>query len=317
MYVPEEVLTNQYFTDYLDTSDEWIVTRTGIRERRRAAPDECTSTMSVQAAQEALKDAGMTVDEIDVIICATATPDCPVPAAAAFIQAGLGARQIPAFDVGAACAGFIHALIVGAGLMQTGLYKHPLVIGAETLTRCADPEDRSMVILFGDGAGAAVLGAAENAEEGILYCRTGCDGTRAEHIRMPAGGSRLFTSEATAAERLQFLRMRGREVYKFAVVKMHELIDGALAATGLRPDDLKLVISHQSNFRIIESARQRLGLPREKFAINIDRYGNTSAASVPISLDEARRDGTLRPGDYVLLIALGAGLTWGVMIIRL
>ena len=317
MYVPDEVLTNQYFADYLDTTDEWIVTRTGIRERRRAAPNEYTSTMSIKAAEQALENAGITAEEIDLIICATATPDCPVPATAPFIQAGLGARQVPAFDVSAACAGFVHALIVAVGLMQTGLYKRPLVIGAETLTRYADPEDRSMIILFGDGAGAAVLGEAENDEQGILYFEAGCDGTRAEDIWAPAGGSRLFTSEATVAERLQFLRMRGREVYKFAVVKLQELIDRALTETGLAPDDLKLVIPHQSNFRIIDSARQRLGLPPEKFAVNIDRYGNTSAASVIMNLDEARRNGTLQPGDHVLLVGIGAGLVWGVVVMRL
>jgi len=317
MYVPDEVLNNRHFESYLDTSDDWIVTRTGIRERRRAAPDETTSTMAVKASRLALEDAGLTVGDIDVIICATATGDCQFPATAAFIQAALGAVGVPAFDIGAACAGFMYGAINAAGLLAAGVYEHALVIGAETLTRCADAEDRATAILFGDGAGAAVLAKSTSPDQAILYHDMGCDGTRAELILIPAGGSRLPTSEKTVAERLQFMHMRGREVYKFAVTKMQELIDRALEVTNLAPDDLKLVIPHQSNLRIIESVRQRLGLPREKIAVNIDRYGNTSAASVIMSLDEGRRNGTLKPGDLVLLVAIGAGLTWGTMLLRL
>ncbi len=316
-YVPEFVLTNRHFADYLDTSDEWIVTRTGIRERRRAAPDECTSTMAVKASQRALEDAGLSARDIDVIVCATATGDCPFPATAAFVQAALGAANVPAFDVSAACAGFLHASTVAAGLLTSGLHRHALVIGAETLTRYTDPEDRATVILLGDAAGAAVLSEAVNPDQAILYCEMGCDGTGAKLIWVPAGGSRLPTSEATVAERLHYMHMRGREVYRFAVKKMQELINNALAATGLTPDDLKLVIPHQSNLRIIESVREKMGLPREKVSVSIDRYGNTSAASVITGLDEARRDGTLQAGDLVLMVAIGAGLTWATMIVRL
>jgi len=317
MYVPKEVLTNQHFVDYLDTSDEWIVTRTGIRERRKAAPGEYTSTMAVKAAQNALEDAGLSASDIDLIICTTATGDCPFPATAAFIQAALGIRDTPAFDIAAACAGFLHGAIVAAGLLNSGLYDRALVIGAETLTRFVDVEDRRMVVLFGDGAGAAVLSRSANPEQAILYCDMGCDGTRAKLIWLPAGGSRLPASQMTVAERLHYMHMRGREVYKFAVNKMQELITNALAVTGLTPQDLKLVIPHQSNLRIIESVRDKIGLDREKMAVNIDRYGNTSAASVIISLDEARRDGTLQPGDIVLMVAIGSGLTWSTMIVRL
>ena len=317
MYVPKEVLTNQHFADYLDTSDEWIVTRTGIRERRKAAPGEYTSTMAVKAAQNALEDAGLSASDIDLIICTTATGDCPFPATAAFIQAALGIRDTPAFDIAAACAGFLHGAIVAAGLLNSGLYDRALVIGAETLTRFVDVEDRRMVVLFGDGAGAAVLSRSANPEQAILYCDMGCDGTRAKLIWLPAGGSRLPASQMTVAERLHYMHMRGREVYKFAVNKMQELITNALAVTGLTPQDLKLVIPHQSNLRIIESVRDKIGLDREKMAVNIDRYGNTSAASVIISLDEARRDGTLQPGDIVLMVAIGSGLTWSTMIVRL
>ena len=295
-YIPAHVLTNQYFADYLDTSNEWIVTRTGIRERRRAASNECTSTLAAKAAQRALDDAKMSVDDIDAIICATATGDCPFPATAAFLQAQLGAKDIPAFDIGAACAGFLYGTSVAAGLITSGMYRRVLLVGAEALTRYADPEDRSTVILFGDAAGATIYEAAQQENQGILYFDMGCDGTKAEYIWAPAGGSRLPTSETTLAERLQFLRMRGREVYKFAVTKMQDLIDNALAVAGLTAGDLKLLIPHQSNFRIIESVRNRLALPPEKVAVNIDRFGNTSAASVVMSLDEGRRSGLLQEG---------------------
>ncbi|MHC4697637.1 MAG: beta-ketoacyl-ACP synthase III [Planctomycetota bacterium] len=316
-YVPEHVLTNQHFIDYLDTSQEWILTRTGIRERRQAAPDECTSTLATKAAERALEDAGLTIDDIGVIVCATATGDHQFPATATYVQAALGGGEIPAFDVGAACAGFLHATTVAAGLLCSGIYKNALVIGAETLTRFANTEDRTTVVLFGDGAGAAVLTRSDSPEHGILYCDLGCDGTKANLILVPAGGTRLPASQMTVAERYHTLHMKGREVYKFAVIKMQKIIDQALAATGLSPDDLKLVIPHQSNLRIIQSVREKMGLPQEKVVINIDRFGNTSAASVPMGLDEARRNGTVREGDLVLMVAIGAGLTWATMIVRL
>mgnify|MGYP001582196219 CR=1 FL=1 len=316
-YVPAEVVTNRHFVDYLDTTDDWIVSRTGIRERRKASPSECTSTMAVEAARRALDNAGMTADDIEVIVCATATGDCPFPSTASFIQETLGGRLTPAFDVGAACAGFIYATTVGAGLVGSGLYEHALIIGAETLTRYIDPEDRTTCVILGDGAGAAVISRARNPEQAILHCEMGCDGTRAKQIWVPAGGSRLPASSTTVAERLHFMKMKGREVYKFAVIKMQELIDRSLAATGLTPEDIKLVIPHQSNLRIIESVREKMGLPPEKVAVNITKFGNTSAASIPMALDEARRDGTLQPGDITLMLAIGAGLTWGSMVIRL
>ncbi len=316
-YVPEEIVTNQHYAAYLDTSDEWIVSRTGIRERRRAAPDELTSTLAVHAARVALEDADLTANDIDLIICATATGDCPFPATATFIQAQLGAEGVPAFDVSAACAGFLHATSVAAAFIASDMYHRVLVIGAETLTRFTDPQDRNLTILFGDGAGAAVLTKSDDPNQGILRFEMGCDGTRAEHIWLPAGGSRFPASETTVAERLHFMKMRGREVFKFAVKKLEDLIDRSLTETGLTPDDLKLLIPHQSNLRIIESMRARMGLPKEKVAVNIDRFGNTSAASVVMSLDEARRNGTLQPGDLVLMVAVGAGLTWCVMVVRL
>jgi len=321
-YVPDHVLTNQHFIDYLDTNDEWILSRTGIRERRRAAANQATSDLATIAAQRALEDARLSPEDLDVIVCATATSDHQFPAAATFVQANLGARRAAAFDVGAACAGFIHASAIAVNMLQTGFCRRALVIGAETLTRFSDTEDRTTVVLFGDGAGAAILARNDNEEKAgskgqVLYYELGCDGTRAKDIWVVAGGSRMPSSATTVAERLHFLRMRGREVYKFAVIKMQELIDRALQHTGLAPHDLKLVIPHQSNLRILESVREKMGLPPEKVAINIDRFGNTSAASIPMGLDEARRTGVLQTGDHVLMIALGAGLVWGTMVVRL
>lgn len=316
-YVPEQVISNQHFTDYLDTSDEWIVTRTGIHERRRAAPDESTSTMAAKAAMRALEDAGTTAEEIDVVICATATGDHPFPSTAGMVQHAIGAGNAAAFDVGAACAGFLYATSIAAGLLHSGIHKRALVIGAETLTRFTDMEDRRMAILFGDGAGAAVMAKAVTPGPAILYCQLGSDGSRSKDIWLPAGGSALPASSTTVAERLHYMKMRGREVYKFAVVKLRQLVDTALKETNLTPDDLKLVIPHQSNLRIIESVRMRMELPKDKVAVNIDRYGNTSAASIIMALDEARRDGTLKTGDLILMMAIGAGLTWGIMIVRL
>ena len=316
-YVPTEVVTNQHFVDYLDTTDDWIVSRTGIHERRKASPSECTSTLAIEAARMALDNASMTADDIDVIVCATATGDCPFPATATFVQEMLGGRLTPAFDVGAACAGFIYATTVGAGLLGSGMYEHALIIGAETLTRYFDPLDRTTCVILGDGAGAAIISRGKNPEQAILHCEMGCDGTRTKQIWVPAGGSRLPASTTTVAERLHYMKMKGRDVYKFAVIKMQELIDRALAATDLTPEDIKLVIPHQSNLRIIESVREKMGLPPEKIAINITRYGNTSAASIPMALDEARRNETLHSGDVILLLAIGAGLTWGCMVVRL
>ncbi len=316
-YVPERVVTNEHFAGHLDTSDEWIRARTGIRERRYAAGDETTSVLATNACERALADANLTIDDIDIIICATATGDQPFPATAVHIQAALGGKDLPSFDVSAACSGFLHAAIVAAGLLSSGIYNRALVVGAETLSRWIDPEDRRTVILFGDGAGAAVLGVSKKPDQGILYCDLGCDGTKSDLICIPAGGSTLPSSNTTVAERLHYMHMKGREVYKFAVNKMQRLIDNALEQAGLTPDALSLVIPHQSNLRIIESVREKMGLPREKVTVHIDRYGNTSAASVPMGLDEARRNGTVKEGDCVLMVAIGAGLTWATLVVRL
>lgn len=316
-YLPDEVLGNDYFEKILDTSDEWIRTRTGIRERRRAGKDENTASMATEAGRRAIADAGLSPEEIDMVIVATATPDHPFPATATFVQDATGCHNASAFDVGAACAGFLHASWIASAQVLSGMCRNVLVIGAETLTRVLDFEDRGVCILMGDGAGAVVVSKSEREGQGILHATLGCDGSRAKHIWIPAGGAALPASAITVAERLHYMRMKGRDVFKFAVLKMADLIDEAMEKTGLTPDDLKMVIPHQSNLRIIEAARERLGLPQEKIAVNIDRYGNTSAASVPIAFDEARKAGKLESGDKVMMLAIGAGLTWGAMVIEL
>ncbi|MCH7702099.1 MAG: ketoacyl-ACP synthase III [Planctomycetes bacterium] len=316
-FLPQKVLTNEFFASYLDTSDEWIVSRTGIHERRQISGDETMCSLSVEAARRAVSDAGIAMQDIELILVCTATPETNIPAAACWIQAELGLPGVPAMDLNAACSGFVYGLIAGAQMIESGCYCNVLVIGAEVLTRFTDYQDRSTCVLFGDGAAAVVLSPSEQAEPNILYYEMGADGRRATDIWMPAGGSKLPASHSTVDEGLHFMRMKGRELFKLAVVKLEELIDRALSEAGVKADDLKLVIPHQSNLRIIELTRERLGLPPEKMAVNIDRYGNTSAASIGIALDEARRSGQLQSGDLVLLAAFGAGVTWATLLLRL
>ena len=318
--VPDEVLDNDFFSAYLDTSDEWIVTRTGIRQRRRVAEGQSTLDLALEASQRALERAEMSAGDLDLIIVCTATPHTPLPSTACWLQdaLGIGHSDGPAaFDMHAACAGFVYGVNVASSLIEIGDHCNALVVGAETLTRITDYEDRSTCILFGDGAGAAVLSRSPDPDRGILYHEMGADGSKAKAVWVPAGGSHEPASNRTVAERLHYMRMNGRELYKFAVLKMQELTDRALEKTGLKAEDIKLVIPHQSNLRIIESGRNRLKLPPEKVAVNIDRFGNTSAASVALALDEAMRDGTIQQGDYVLLVGFGAGVTWASALMRL
>ena len=315
--LPARVMTNADFEKFLDTSDEWITTRTGIRERRICAENENTLTLALGASKAALAAAKCEPKDVDLIVLATCTPANPIPATACFLQHQLGCRHIPAFDLSAACSGFIYAFNAAVGMMAVSGYKRVLVVGAETMSRITDFQDRGTCILLGDGAGAAVLTPADDDVAGVYDLNLGADGGGAELITVPAGGSRLPASAQTVQDRLHYLKMNGREVYKFAVTKMQEVIRGAVQRAGITVDDLALVIPHQSNARIIESAIEKLGLPASKVAVNIDRFGNTSAASVPIALAEAVRDGRLRKGDWLLLAGFGGGLTWGTVLIRL
>jgi 3-oxoacyl-[acyl-carrier-protein] synthase-3 len=315
--VPGQVLTNADLERRLDTSDEWIRTRTGIRERRICGDGEGTLALATEASRQALADAGLTAADLDLIIFATITPEYPFPATACFLQDELGAGHIPAFDLSAACSGFVYALITAAHFVHQGTYRNVLVVSAECMSRFTDYEDRSTCILFGDGAGAAVIGPAERADQGVYYSMMGADGGGADMIVCPAGGSKEPASPKTVNERAHYLRMRGREVYKFAVTKMQEVIEETLVAGGIAADDVAMIIPHQSNLRIIESAQQRLGLSPERVYVNIDRYGNVSGASVAIALDEVRREGRLGAGDWLVLAGFGAGLTWASALIKL
>jgi len=301
----------------VDTSDEWIRSRSGIRERRIAAPDEASSDMGVIAARRALADAGVDPAEIDLLVVATITPDLPMPACACFIQQKLGLPTATAcFDLNAACSGFIYALDTAAAMIGSGRYRKALVVGVEKLSAIVDWQDRTTCVLFGDGGGAAVLGPSLNGEHGLLGTRLGCYSESTDALCIPRGGSRAPQTAESIAARDHCIRMRGKEVFKLAVRGMDEAARDILEHCGVRADQIALVIPHQANYRIIEAIADYLGLPMDRFFCNVDRYGNTSAASIPIALDEARRAGRIRPGDLVLLVAFGAGLTYGSALIR-
>jgi len=315
--VPDRLLTNADLEKFLDTSDEWITTRTGIRERRVVADGQCTADLGAEAARKALAEAGVEPSQLDLIICATVTPDMVFPATACFIQSALGATDVPAFDISAACSGFLYGLAIASQFIETGTYNKILVIGAEALSRFADYTDRTSCILFGDGAGAAVLEPTGEPGKGILYSVLHADGGGWDFIHVPAGGAREPASEASVRARRHFIKMRGRDVYKFAVEKMQWLLGECMAKCNLTPDDVSLVIPHQVNSRIIASATERQNFPPEKVYMNIDRFGNTSAASIPLAMDEARRKGLIGPGSVLLLVAFGAGLTWAGTVVKL
>jgi 3-oxoacyl-[acyl-carrier-protein] synthase III len=314
--LPEKRLTNEDLSKLVDTNDEWIVQRTGIRQRRIAVEGETTATLATAAAKKALAAAGAAAADVDLIVCATITPEMIFPNTACFVAAGLGLNQTPGFDLSAACSGFIYALTTGASFIKAGQYRNVLVIGAETLSRITDYTDRSTCILFGDGAGAVLLQRSSDLRRGLIYSHLCADGNGAEVMKcMP--GSRHPVSRELVDNRQQFMQLKGREVYKFAVHKFEELIDQAMRACELTVETVKLVVPHQVNQRIIDSAVEKLGLPPEKVFVNIDRYGNTSSASIPIALDEAWRQGKLSPGDAVIFVAFGAGLTWASAVVRI
>lgn len=316
-HVPERRLTNDDLSKMVETNDEWIVQRTGIRERRIVGPGETCATLASHAATRALRAAGLEPKDIDLIIVATITPEMVTPSTACFVAASLGLSSTPAMDLNAACSGFLYALDTAAAFVQVGRYRNVLVIGSETMSRITDFTDRSTCILFGDGAGAVVVSRAPaDSQRGILYTSTYADGTGWDFIYcMP--GSRHPIDEKMLAARNQFLKMRGRDVYKFAVQRFQEMLEDALTKSELTVDDVKLVVPHQVNQRIVDSAMERLGIPTSKALINLDRYGNTSAASIPIALDEAVRAGRAGPGDAVVFVAFGAGLTWANAVVRL
>ena len=315
MAVPERVMTNQDFEALLDTSDEWIVQRTGIRERRYAADGEATSDLCVQAGREALERAGLRAVDLDLIIVGTLTPDFLLPSTACLVQDKLGAKNAASFDVAAACTGFLTAMQTGEAFIASGNAKRALVIGAEVLSRYLDMQERSSCILFGDGAGAAILARHADCEQGlILKNALGADGSGYEFIHMKGGGSRNPVTHASVDRGDHFVRLKGREVYRFAVTKMAELIEEM--AAGHAADEITLVVPHQVNARIIQAAMERVGWPESKCVINIDKYGNTSAATIPIALHEALIQGRIEKGKLVIFVAFGAGLTWGASLVR-
>jgi 3-oxoacyl-[acyl-carrier-protein] synthase-3 len=315
MYVPDKVLTNADLERMVETSDQWIRERTGIVERRIAAPGEASSDLAVKAAQRALEMAKVKPEEVDQIIVATTTPDRILPSCACTVQAKLGARRAAGYDVFAACTGFIYGLGLARGVIGTGIADTVLLIGVEELSRIVDYTDRNTCVLFGDGAGAAVLRPCA-PEEGILSVSIHSDGVLGDLLEVPAGGSKTPASEQTVRERGHFIKMRGRELFKVAVRGMEESLRRALDIAGLKAEELDLIIPHQANQRIIDATRERLGVPAEKVILNIDRYGNTSSASIPISLDEVVRAGRLKPGDKVGFVAFGGGATWGATVSR-
>ncbi|MGB9887552.1 MAG: beta-ketoacyl-ACP synthase III [Moorellales bacterium] len=314
-YLPEEIISNQDLERIVETSDTWIRERTGIRERRRAAEQEATSDLCLQAARKALDGAGIEGSELDLIMVATVTPDMAFPATGCLVQDRLGAYKAWAFDLEAGCSGFLYGLALGSQLIATGYCRYVLLIGAETFSRIVNWSDRNTCVLFGDGAGAVVMGPVPEGK-GILASRMGADGSGGELLFQPAGGSRLPASEETVRKRLHTIHMRGQEVFRMAVRCMEEVSLAVLDQCRLRPQDVDVFVPHQANWRIIEATRRRLGLPPDKVVINVDRYGNMSSASIPVALDEAARQGRIKDGDLVLMATFGAGFTWGAAVMR-
>lgn len=313
-YAPARVLTNAELERMVATSDQWIQERTGIRERRIAATGEACSDLAVQAGKRALAAAGLAATDLDMILVATCTGDYPLPATACLVQHQLGATKAAACDLSAACCGFVYALSVADAYVKNGM-RHVLVIGSEVMSAITDWTDRNTCVLFGDGAGAVVVSASDG-ERGILSTHLRSDGALCELIMVPGGGSRTPPSEKVLAERQQYIKMKGNETFKVAVRTLEDIARTTLSANNLRVEDLDLYVPHQANVRILKAVMERLGLPIEKVFLNLDRYGNTSAASIPIALDEAVREGRIKDGSLVMLGAFGAGLTWASAMVR-
>jgi 3-oxoacyl-[acyl-carrier-protein] synthase-3 len=314
--VPEKVLTNTDFEKILDTSHEWIVERTGIRERHIADEDTSVAMLAEQASKDAMAQAGIGPEDVDAIILGTATPDRLLPATACDLQALLGADTAAAFDVSAACPGFLYGLGVAEGFIASGLAKTCLVVGAEKLSTITDYTDRSTAILFGDAAGAAIVQPAEGDGRGVLSMFLRSDGKLAPLLYRPGGGACDPISTKVVEERSQYMKMAGREVFKAAVRTMAQACDEALTRAGVSADDIDLLVPHQANIRILEATAKHAGLPMDKVMVNVDRYGNTSSASIPLALDQAVAEGRIKPGSLLLLVAFGAGFTWGSAVVR-
>jgi 3-oxoacyl-[acyl-carrier-protein] synthase III len=307
-HAPERVITNDDLTQLVDTSNEWILERTGIRERRIAADSEALSDLCLPAAQQALAQAGVSGKDIDLLIVATVTPDMMFPSTSAILADRLGAADAAAYDLSAGCTGFMYAIAQAYGMVAAGLARRALVVGGDVLSRILDWTDRSTVVLFGDGAGAVVVEQSE--EPGFLAFELGADGAGGEHLWLPGSGSRLFE------EPDRLVKMNGREVFKFATRILVQSAEAVLDRTGARVDDVDVYVPHQANVRIIEHATKKLGIPSERVVINVDRYGNTSSGSIPLALADAEADGRLQPGSLVLMTGMGAGLTWGSALMR-
>ncbi|MFB9329662.1 beta-ketoacyl-ACP synthase III [Paenibacillus aurantiacus] len=313
-YVPERILTNHDLEQMVETNDEWIVTRTGIRERRIAAPEQATSDLAFHAAEAALRASGVAAEDLDLILVATITPDMFFPSTACLVQEKLGAKKAAAFDLSAACSGFIYGLATASNMIATGMYKHVLVIGAECLSRITDYTDRNTCILFGDGAGAVVLGRVPEGR-GFKSFELGADGGGGELLNVRGGGSRLPSTKESVDSKAHYLFMAGNEVFKFAVRIMGGAAEEALRKAGMDKSEIDLLVPHQANIRIIQSALNRLELSEEKSMINLDKYGNMSAASIPVALAEAVEQGRVQEGDKLVLVGFGGGLTWGASVL--
>jgi len=315
-YTPERILTNRELERIVDTSDEWVRERTGIHERRIAADGESTSDMALRAAERALEMAGLGPQALDLIVVGTVTPDMPFPSTAAFLQHKLGAGTIPSFDIGAACAGFIYGLSIADRFIGAGAHRNVLVVGVELLSRVLDWQDRGTCVLFGDGAGAAVVGVAEGDGRGVLSTSLHTDGALTGLLCIPGGGSREPLTVQRLADQRNKVHMMGQEIFRVAVKNLAMSSEAAMAEAGVKASDIDWVVPHQANIRILKQIGERLAIPIERFVLNIDRYGNTSSASVPIALDEAWRDGRIKAGQTVLVFALGSGVSWASAILR-
>lgn len=314
--LPSKVMSNAALERLVNTSDEWITSRTGIKERRILEEGKGNADMAYRASVRALKDAGLEAEDLEAIIVGTVTPDYPFPSSACVLENLLGARNVFSFDVNAACSGFLNALAVADSFIRTGMIRNALVVGSDVLSRMLNWKDRATCILFGDGAGAVVVGASSDGARGVLSTRLRTDGSYVKTLYVPAGGSLRPASLESVRKNEHTITMNGKEVFKVAVRSMEEISRAALEEAGVSVEQLSLVIPHQANLRIITALAERLGVPMSKVMVNLDRYGNTSAASVPVALDEARREGRIRPGDIVLLNAFGAGFAWGAAVVR-